>query len=385
MSITTVNHSYNMTIYDEVVRVVALGPTSIGLPPLSSLAEGKSFTIIDVGNSAGTNNITIGSSDRSLINGHTLTLTINLNGGALTFTKLNGGWSADDSDAQLQLEIADSQANVSDLQIDTSANAADISTLQSDVSPLITDVAQLQLDVDSLQFNASRFSVTLPFTLPAPAVSAVTKDFIAFKAPANGELLSVEIIPNSAWASGNNVGDKYLASAYRYNNTPAVVNFSHDLMTGLAAGASARLPSGTSNQLLTVGQTLSLTATGTSVKFNSSVTWVTLPAVGDYVTLTGAATAYVGATPANPGVYIVTALTAVSLTATKLFGAAPENVASGAAGSGEVAALRLVRAQEASFAAGDVIGMRIVVPIDTTTPVDVSSLAFSAIFNYSLT
>jgi hypothetical protein len=113
--------------------------------------------------------------------------------------------------------------------------------------------------------------------------------------------------------------------------------------------------------------------------------WVTTPSVGDYVSITCAATSFVGAGVVNPGIYLITATSALTLTATKVFGQAPVDVALAAAASGDVAGIRLIRAQEASFAADDVIGLRVIVPINTETPVDVSALSFSAIVRYKLT
>ncbi len=226
--------------------------------------------------------------------------------------------------------------------------------------------------------------VSLAFTLPAPAGAAATKDFIAFKAPAAGRIMSVELVPNAAWTAGNAAGDLYLASVRRYNNTPADLTFAHDLVSGIGAGVCALLPSGANGALLTSGQNITVTVATTNITLTNAVAWVTQPAIGDFISVTSAATNVRGATPSNPGVYRVTAATTTTLTATKLFGTNPEAVSVVAAAAGDVAGVVLVSAIENAFAAGDVLGLRVVVPINTTTPVDVSSLALSVLVRYRL-
>lgn len=239
--------------------------------------------------------------------------------------------------------------------------------------------------LDTMQIEQRTKSVSVAFALPAPAGSAATKDFIAFKAPGDGEIVSVELIPSAAWTAGNNVGDKYLTSVRRYNNTPANLVKDHDLVTGIAAGASALLPTGASGALLVLGDDLTISASGADLTLVSESDFVTTPKVGDYVSITSVAANAAGATPANPGIYRVTAVNnSKSLTATKLFGANPEAVATVAAGAGDVSDVRLISATESTFAAGDVIGLRVIVPINTSTPVDVSALGLTAIINYKL-
>lgn len=226
--------------------------------------------------------------------------------------------------------------------------------------------------------------ITVPFTLPAPAGSAATKDFIGFKAPAGGKIVSVEIIPNAAWNAGNAAGDTYLASVRRFNNTPADVTFAHDLITGIAAGGAALLPSGANSALLTLGDDLTVAASGAQLTLTNETAWVTTPAVGDFLSITAAATNARGATPANPGVYVITAVTSTTLVATKIAGSNPEAVATVAAAAGDVAAVRLISKTEYTFAQGDVLGIRVIVPINTSTPVDVSTLSLSAVIRYRL-
>lgn len=225
---------------------------------------------------------------------------------------------------------------------------------------------------------------TVAFKLPAPAGGAATTDFIAFKAPAGGTIVSVELVPNAAWTAGNAAGDTYLASVRRYNNTPADLTFAHDLVAGVGAGASALLPSGANSALLTSGDDITLTVSTTNLTITNETAWVTTPVVGDFLSITSAATNARGATPSNPGVYRITAVTALTLTATKLFGTNPEAVTVVAAAAGDVAGVRLISQIENSFASGDVLGVRVIVPISTSTPVDVSALFLSAIVRYRL-
>lgn len=222
--------------------------------------------------------------------------------------------------------------------------------------------------------------VTLPFTLPAPAGSAVTKDFIAFKAPFAGQIVSAELIASAAWTAGNNVGDKYLVSVRRLNNTAANLQKDHDFVTGLAAATAALLPTGASQALLTSGDDITITVSGAALTLTHESDFVTQPAVGDYLSITSVATNAAGATPSNPGVYRITALTSSKiLVATKLWGHDPEAVSVTACGAGDVSDVRLIRASEATFSAGDILGLRVIVPINSTTPVDVSALSFSLV------
>jgi hypothetical protein len=222
--------------------------------------------------------------------------------------------------------------------------------------------------------------VELPFTLPAPAGAAATVDLLAWKAPYAGRIVSAELIVNGTWSGGNNVGDKYLVAVRRHNNTAANLTKDHDLVTGLAAFTSARLPTGSSLAMLTSGDDITITVDGATMTLVHESNFVNLPGVGDYVSITSVATVAAGATPANPGVYQVTAVnSAKSITMTKLFGANPEAVAVAACGAGDVSDVRLIPATEATFSSGDMLGLRAIVPINTTTPVDVSALKMTLI------
>lgn len=225
---------------------------------------------------------------------------------------------------------------------------------------------------------------TVAFTVPAPAAGAATKDFIAFKAPAAGSIISVEVLPTAAWSAGNAAGDAYLLSARRYNNTPADLAMAHDLVSGVAAGSPALLPTGAVTALLTTGQNFALTVSGANLTITNAVAFVNTPAVGDFISILSTATNARGATPSNPGVYRITSVSSTVIVATKLFGTNPEAVVSVAAGASDTAGLVAVSQSGAAFAAGDTIGLRFIVPINTTTPVDLSALGLSVIVRYRL-
>lgn len=217
--------------------------------------------------------------------------------------------------------------------------------------------------------------ITIPFTLAAPTTGAATKDILAWKAPFAGRIVSAELVTSGTWAAGNNVGDKYLVAVRKYNATAANLSKDHDLVTGLTAGTAARLPTGSSNALLTVGDDITITVSGSAMTLVHESVFVTTPVVGDFVSITSVATVAAGATPSNPGVYVITAVNSTkSITMTKLFGHDPEAVSVAACGSGDVSDVRLIRAMESAFSADDVLGLRVIVPINTTTPVDVSAL-----------
>lgn len=229
--------------------------------------------------------------------------------------------------------------------------------------------------------------VSVSLVLPAPAGGAVTKDFPMFEAPAGGQLVSVKLVPSAAWSAGNNKGDTYLLNARRYNNTAANLGFTHDASSGIAAGFAALLPTGSSNQLLTAGQAFTITASGASITLNNAIDFINLPAIGDYLSINCSATQAAGTntTLYNSGVFQITAASSSYIVATKLWGHDPETVNSVSAVATDVTGVRLIRSSEATFSAGDTIGLRVVVPINTTTPVDVSALNFVAVLRYRLT
>lgn len=236
--------------------------------------------------------------------------------------------------------------------------------------------------LDALQTR----TVVVPFTLPAPDTGATTVDIPVLKAEAAGQLVSVEIVPMTAWAAGNAAGDTYLTAVRQFSGTPGNTSFAHDLLSGVAAAAGALLPTGSSNALLTALDDVTIDADGTEITLTCESDFVVAPVVGDYVSITAAATNFVGATVANPGVYIITAVTSTKiLVATKLYGAAPEAVALAACAAGDVAGIRLIRQTEDSFAANDLLGLRVIVPADATTPVDLSAVKFLAVFRYRTT
>ncbi len=236
--------------------------------------------------------------------------------------------------------------------------------------------------IDSLQTR----EVVIPFTLPAITTGATTVDIPCFKAHAAGSIVSVEIVPSTVWAAGNNVGDKYLTSVRKFSGTPADVTFAHDLISGVAAAGAALLPSGANVAMLTSGQTIAIAVSGAIATFTNQVNFVNAPTVGDFISITSAATNVVGAGVVNPGVYRVTSITSTKIVvATKVFGTNPVAVSAVSAGAGDVAGFRLISQTETTFVSGDLLGVRVIVPIDTTTPVDVSAVKFLAVIRYRTT
>lgn len=228
--------------------------------------------------------------------------------------------------------------------------------------------------------------VSVGFKLPVAVTASATVDVPAFVAPAAGQLVSVKFIPGAIWSAGTSVTGQYLLNAYRYNNTPGNLGFQHDAISGVAAGTAAVLPSGSSNALLVVGQTFTITASSTSLTLNSAVALTVTPAVGDYLSINSTSTQGAGATMSNPGIYTITAVGSTYVKATKIWGANPETVTTKTAVASDVAGIRLIRSSEATFSSGDVVGMRIIVPADPdASATDVSALNFAAVFRYRLT
>lgn len=219
--------------------------------------------------------------------------------------------------------------------------------------------------------------IVVPLALPAAAGSAATKDFPAFVAPAAGSIVSAHLVSAAGFVAGNHATDKWLFNVRRYNNTAAQLSKDHDFLSGMAAGSAIALPTGASSALLTAGQNLAITVASTVATFTNAVAWVTQPQVGDYISLNSAATSYVGAGLENAGIYLITAVTATTIVATKLNLTSPAAVTAAAAQAADVTELRLISQVESSFAAGDVLGARAIVPVNTNTPVaaDLSGLS----------
>jgi len=70
---TVTSPSYSVLLSDQLISVqyTSTAPVTITLPQSSSVAEGKTFTIVDEDGNAGTNNITIVRSGSDLLNGQT--------------------------------------------------------------------------------------------------------------------------------------------------------------------------------------------------------------------------------------------------------------------------------------------------------------------------
>lgn len=228
-------------------------------------------------------------------------------------------------------------------------------------------------------------TVSVPFELPAPDAGEDV-DIPVWRADVAGKILDVKIVPMTEWAAGDNVGDTYLTAVRNFSGTPANVSFAHDLVAGVAAADAAVLPTGEALDLLTEGDDLTIAATGAQITLTHETDLVNLPVVGDFISITCAATNFVGTGVVNPGVYVVTAVTSAKIVvASKVFGADPVAVSIAATASGDVAGIQLIRQTEASFAAGDLLGLRVSVPADTTTPVDLSAVKFLAVIRYRTT
>lgn len=213
------------------------------------------------------------------------------------------------------------------------------------------------------------------FTLPAPSGAAVTLDVPIVVAPGNGSIVSASLLVPAGISNTSTTASSYNFSVYRLNNTATALCLAVPTLTGITSSANAnvllRLPTGSSNQLLTATANYSITVNGLALNLNCATvtaTWVTQPNVGDWLNI-GAAnvTQFVGANAANEGLYLITSATATSLTATKQTAlTAPVNVASAAAIAGDATGLRLIKAQESTFSTGDQLAVRVSVPAAST-------------------
>ncbi len=204
------------------------------------------------------------------------------------------------------------------------------------------------------------------FALPAPSGGAVNIDYPIIVVPAAGSIVSANILVPQGVSNTSTTASGYSFSVYRLNNTPGALNLAVPTQTGITASTQLRLPTGSSNVLLTATASYSITASASSLQLNcANVTssFVTQPNVGDWIILGAAATQFGGANAANVGLYLVTAASVTAVTGTKQNAVTnPVNVASAAAIAGDATAVRLIKSQESTFAAGDMLAIRASVP-----------------------
>ena len=91
--IREVTTTYQAVVNDRILANSSAGAFTITLPLNASLLNNDTIQIIDVGNAAGTNNITV-ARHGSLINGAADNLTIDLNQAIVTliYTGVTNGW-----------------------------------------------------------------------------------------------------------------------------------------------------------------------------------------------------------------------------------------------------------------------------------------------------
>ncbi len=150
-SVKTVTSNYSITPQDSLIKVIAPAATvSIGLPAISSVNEGDSFTVLDAGQTAATYNIIVASTDGTLINGSVTSVTCNVNGGSVVAQKVSGSWSVINDVNALQ-GPASSTANTLPRFSGTSGKVM----LSSGIVVTDTNAMSGQLDVVSSNANTT--------------------------------------------------------------------------------------------------------------------------------------------------------------------------------------------------------------------------------------
>lgn len=192
-------------------------------------------------------------------------------------------------------------------------------------------------------------------------------DMAVFTALAPGRIVSSYIsISGEAMATTSTTGSTYTVVTRRFSPTPLSLTVPVSLLTGVTADVPLRLPTGAQASLLTSGKHYSITASATAIAINvASVTssFANTANVGDWLSVAAAAAPMLGASNVNAGLYLVTASSATQVTAVKQnLVTAPAHFVTATAVAGDVTAYQIVRAAEATFAAGDVLGVRIAVP-----------------------
>jgi hypothetical protein len=94
MAVANVIGSYRAGPTDTYISCqTSFGGVGITLPAITVLQNGFETTVVDVGNNAAVNNITIATADGALINGQS-SLVISLSGGAVVLVKNGQSWTA---------------------------------------------------------------------------------------------------------------------------------------------------------------------------------------------------------------------------------------------------------------------------------------------------
>lgn len=205
------------------------------------------------------------------------------------------------------------------------------------------------------------------FALPAPSGAAVNIDFPIIVAPTGGSVVSAQMLVPQGISNTSTTASGYAFSVYRLNNTPGALKLAVPVLTGVTSSTLLRLPTGSNNVLLTATASYSVTATADSLQLNCATvtsSFVTQPNVGDWLMIGSAnVTQFGGAAQANVGLYLVTSASVTAVVATKANAVTnPVNVPAAAAIAGDATGVRLIKSQEATFAAGDMLAVRASVP-----------------------
>ncbi len=208
------------------------------------------------------------------------------------------------------------------------------------------------------------------FALPAPSGGAVNIDIPLVVTPAGGTIVSANLLVPQGTSNTSTTASAYQFSVFRLNTNTSfsgALNLAVPVQTGITANTQLRLPTGSNNVLLTATANYSITAVASAIQLNCSTvtsSFVTQPNVGDWIMIGSAnVTQFGGTNQANVGVYLVTAASTTSLTATKQNAlTVPVNVASAAAIAGDATGVRLIKSAESPFYAGDMLAVRAAVP-----------------------
>jgi len=208
------------------------------------------------------------------------------------------------------------------------------------------------------------------FTLPAPSGGVVNIDIPLVVVPTGGTIVSANLLVPQGISNTSTTASGYNFSVFRLNANVGIsgsLNLAVPTQTGITANTQLRLPTGSNNQLLTATASYSITATASALTLNcGNVTssFVTQPNVGDWLMIGSAnVTQFGGTNQVNVGVYQVTAASVTSVVATKANALTnPVNVPNAAAIAGDATGVRLIKSQESTFYAGDMLAVRATVP-----------------------
>ena len=222
---------------------------------------------------------------------------------------------------------------------------------------------------DSIRNGYESFNLT---NIPVPSASAATATMPLFIVPAAGNFAQVAFVVASQIGSVTQAANATSIQLKRINNAnTASFGVTVSLGCGLTAGVPLIVPTGARNNLLVTTGIYSITASVMNITVNATnagITWSYQPAIGDYLVVDSYNTSYTAA-GANVGVFTINAVSSTYIYAAKasVYSTPCSSVAAITATANDVLTFATISQTSATYSAGDVLALQIVVPAGNVT------------------